>query len=152
VRSSPSGARVTLNGQPRGVTPLDLRDVAFGAYEVQVARPGYAPDTRRVVLSDRTPVVSFSVSLAAGGVPPVAEPARSAQAAALDIVSKPPGARVLIDGAFVGLTPLRLPELAAGAHTIRLELDGHRPWTTTVALEAGRAERVAASLEQDIPR
>jgi PEGA domain len=40
VRSDPSKARVTIDGQARGSTPLTLRDVAPGDYEVVVERAG----------------------------------------------------------------------------------------------------------------
>ena len=41
VRSEPSTARVTIDGQPRGSTPLTLRDVAPGSYQVVLERAGW---------------------------------------------------------------------------------------------------------------
>ena len=40
VRSEPSRARVTIDGQARGSTPLTLRDVAPGDYQVVLERGG----------------------------------------------------------------------------------------------------------------
>jgi PEGA domain len=40
VRSEPSRARVTIDGRDRGSTPLTLRDVAPGNYEVVLERAG----------------------------------------------------------------------------------------------------------------
>ena len=41
VRSEPSKARVTIDGQARGSTPLTLRDVAPGNYQVVLERAGW---------------------------------------------------------------------------------------------------------------
>ena len=41
VRSEPSKARVTIDGQDRGSTPLTLRDVAPGDYQVVLERAGW---------------------------------------------------------------------------------------------------------------
>lgn len=53
-----------------------------------------------------------------------------------------------LDGRLIGKTPMLIPEVAAGSHTIRLELATFNAWTTTVDVKAGDAVRVAASLEQ----
>src|SRR5690606_36457925 len=39
-RSSPAGD-VRINGQPRGRTPLVLRDLPFGSYVIAISREGY---------------------------------------------------------------------------------------------------------------
>jgi PEGA domain/Putative binding domain, N-terminal len=41
VSSEPQGARVSVDGQPRGSTPLTLRDVAPGTHHIVLAQAGY---------------------------------------------------------------------------------------------------------------
>ena len=41
VRSEPSAARVTIDGQARGSTPLTLRDMTPGDYQVVLERAGW---------------------------------------------------------------------------------------------------------------
>ena len=52
VRSTPAGAGVLVDGQSRGVTPLDLRELAFGAHTIEVSHPNHETRQRRVTLSD----------------------------------------------------------------------------------------------------
>jgi hypothetical protein len=66
----------------------------------------------------------------------------------MTVVSRPAGARVFVDGKLVGTTPLQVPAVAPGSHSVRLELDGYRGWSTTTSVEAGEQKRIAASLEQ----
>ena len=51
IESQPSGATVTVDGRPQGVTPVDVADVPFGAHEVKIELKGYAPTTETVTLS-----------------------------------------------------------------------------------------------------
>ena len=41
VVSEPAGARVTINGESRGRTPLELGELAFGRYDVRVEQAGF---------------------------------------------------------------------------------------------------------------
>lgn len=66
----------------------------------------------------------------------------------LQIVSRPAGAEVLVDGRTVGRTPLVVGDVRPGSHSVRLELPGFRRWATSVDVEPGQRTRVAASLEQ----
>ena len=88
---------------------------------------------------------------------PVAVPADPAPAApvvggpgAVYVDTRPPGATVLIDGATVGVTPVLVPDVAAGAHRVRIELAGYRPWVTDVTVPAAERVRVGASLQPDV--
>jgi hypothetical protein len=66
----------------------------------------------------------------------------------VQVLSRPEGAEVFIDGEMVGRTPLVVPSVRPGVHDVRLELAGRRPWTTSVRVVPGDRARVAASLEQ----
>lgn len=66
----------------------------------------------------------------------------------MQVLSRPAGANVIVDGQLIGQTPLLLPGVTAGAHDVRLELEGFRPWATSVEIRPGVRARVAASLEQ----
>jgi len=66
----------------------------------------------------------------------------------IEVVSRPSGAQVMLDGRSIGRTPLSLADVPNGAHEIRLDLPGFRPWGTSVSVSAGQRTRVAASLEQ----
>ena len=64
------------------------------------------------------------------------------------IESRPPGAKVFVDDKFVGTTPLNLSTVSAGDHTVWLERDGYRRWTSPVHVAAAERNRVTASLEK----
>ncbi len=73
---------------------------------------------------------------------------RTAFEGSLVVASKPGGATVQLDGRPVGTTPLTMPAVAAGAHAIRLELAGYQVWSASVQVNAGKVNRVTASLER----
>ncbi len=82
---------------------------------------------------------------------PVALTPRSAaesDTGALQVLSRPSGAQVVVDGRVAGKTPLSIPGVRAGAHDVRIELPGFRRWATSVTVTGGDRTRVAASLEQ----
>ena len=56
-------------------------------------------------------------------------------------------ADVLIDGKFVGNTPMNLYKLAAGEHAIEVRAAGYASWTRTLTVVGGTISRVAATLE-----
>jgi serine/threonine protein kinase len=151
VRSMPARAAVVVNNVWRGRTPLTLRGLAFGTHTVRVVEKGYEPETRRVSLDGRVPAATVSVQLertAPQRVETRPTPAPGATTGSLYIESRPTGAKVSVDGRLVGTTPLLIGDLAPGGRAIRLEHPGHRPWTTTVQITAGRRQRLAASLEE----
>jgi hypothetical protein len=63
------------------------------------------------------------------------------------VLSHPAGARVLVDGQYLGTTPL-MTNVAPGDKTVKLELPGHKPWSANVRVNVGKRVRVAASLEE----
>jgi eukaryotic-like serine/threonine-protein kinase len=46
---NPPGARVYINGAPRGTTPMTVR-LDLGQYQVRLSRPGYQEVERQVTL------------------------------------------------------------------------------------------------------
>jgi hypothetical protein len=66
----------------------------------------------------------------------------------LSISSRPAGATVTLDGRVVGVTPLTLPEVAAGSHAVRLELEGYHTWSVSAQVVSGQQKKVTASLER----
>jgi hypothetical protein len=68
---------------------------------------------------------------------------------AMSVDSHPAGANVYIDGQLVGKTPVSLPQVGPGSHVIRLELDAHRGWSSSVRVAPGGQNRVTASLEEE---
>jgi hypothetical protein len=149
IRSQPSGAMVTIDGRLMGETPIVLRDLAAGPYLLQVARPGYAPHQERVTLpaggGERTLSVALEAGVTAPG-PAQRSPAPGPGRGAIQVDSTPRGARVVVDGRFVGLTPLRIPEVASGSHAVTIELAGHSSVTRRTLVESGQTAKVSVAL------
>ena len=154
VRSTPAGARVTVDGRDSGVTPIAVRELANGTHHVVVTRDGYAPTERRVVITASRPAQSITVALdrmnasATSGAEP--EPAGGAErfVGTLQVDSRPTGAKVFVDGRLVGSTPVSVGNVRAGEHAVRLEHDGYRRWSSSVRVVAAERNRVTASLER----
>lgn len=142
IRTTPPGAAVTINGQDHGRTPLALGDMPFGTYRVEVGIEGFQSVTRELELAPDATVASAAIELPRAAAPPP-EPV----VGGIAVTSRPSGARVLLDGQDVGVTPTVISDVAAGAHDLRIELDGYRPWLASVDVPAADQVRVGASLD-----
>ena len=152
VRTTPAGARVTLDGRPVGQAPLTIPNLGRGTHTVRVTRDGYASIERRVVITANQPTSTLTLNLTRIAAPQRSRPAPPEQRAPLtaDVLfeSRPTGATVFMDGKRIGTTPMALPSVRVGSHAFRFELAGHKPWSASVPVVAGQKNRVAASLEQ----
>ena len=113
VQSRPQGARVVVDGKESGVTPTTIR-LPAGPHvlEVQVGK-----SEPRVIPLTITAGVQTSQYIELRDV---------AATGGLEIRSNPSGARITIDGQPRGTTPATIPNLAAGDHTVVLELGGRK--------------------------
>jgi hypothetical protein len=148
VRSSPSGARVFFNGKEIGTSPVTIRDVGQGTHTIRVTRSGYLSQQRRVSVSAAQPTSPLTFELARERAAPAPAAQAAGGSAPLMVESRPPGARVFLDGKLVGTTPLTMSDVPAGAHAVRLDLAGYRPWVSSVRVVAGEPGRVTASLDR----
>jgi hypothetical protein len=159
VKSTPSRASVTVNGTWRGRTPLTLDDLAFGKYVVRVVQPGFRTAREEFTLNARDAAHTVNTRLerestgavaSSGGAPAsrrtdVSPPVSFTGSLYVD--SRPRGATVFVDGRSIGQTPVMLPNVPAGAHVVRIELTGKKPWTSSTRVASGETARVTGSLE-----
>lgn len=123
VQSSPPGARVSVDGSNRGITPITVR-LPSGAHVLEVQIGKSEP---RVIPLTIQAGVQTAQYIELQGVQATGT---------LEIRSQPPGARVTIDGQPRGTTPATIRDLAAGDHSVVLELGG-RKVTQAVKIDAG---------------
>jgi hypothetical protein len=133
LHSVPDGASVTVNGEYRGKTPLAISGLSPGNYAVSFLRSGF------MELSTRVRVEPGVIADAAVILQP--------ESGMLAVNSTPPGARVLLDGADVGIAPVVLENISAGNHTVTLEMDGYIPAARQVRINAGQVTPVGVSLD-----
>ena len=137
VQSEPPGAAVSVDGQPRGVTPVDIAGLGLGSHAVKVELKGYEPRSEKVTLDARAPRAELVIRLSRA-------PAATGLA---DILSVPFGAVVSVDGSAVGYTPLTSWRLKPGSHKVHIAKDGHEPWTGTLAVQPGKRARIDVELK-----
>ena len=130
ITSEPSGARVSIDGEARGVTPLTVTLLA---------------GSHRVDLTSGTKVRTHTLNVGAGRESSLHAalevPASKPAVGGLSISTEPSGARVWVDDHARGQSPVSISDLAPGPHQIRVS--GPRGSVTrTVSIEAG----VVASL------
>ncbi len=125
VSTSPPDARVYINDQHAGESPLSLTNLAVGVYSVRVDRRGFAPQERAVELaSGARRIEEFRLERTSG---------------TLVLVTEPAGVEVVLNGERVGTTqagtsevisePFTIDYVAAGEHRLQLLRAGytHRP-------------------------
>lgn len=120
VSTEPSGARVFLNGVPYGESPVDIDRIPEGTAILEVRAEGYRE-------------VRQEMRLAVGDDKPIAIELE-ALPATLQIVTVPAGARIYVDDAFRGESPLTLEDLTPGQHRVRADLVAHDPMARNVVL------------------
>jgi hypothetical protein len=132
VTTRPEGAQVSLDGEPRGVTPLTL-SVPPGEHQLRV----------RVGSQER--VLSLTAAPGADIARDFELVAPVAATGGLSVVTDPPGAQVTIDGRHSGASPVNVDALAVGDHTIAIA-GATGSAERTVAVSAGQNATVYFSL------
>lgn len=114
IETDPAGIDVAVDGRAVGRSPIEL------------ALP---EGIRSVVLKQGTLSRTVAVKVTRGETVRhrfefVAPPAPAAASGTLQITSDPSRAALVVDGVTRGVTPLTLPDLAAGVHTIAVRFAG----------------------------
>ncbi|MFO0594945.1 MAG: PEGA domain-containing protein [Myxococcaceae bacterium] len=125
VDSEPPGARVFVNGEERGKTPLETKLAAGKNNEVRVELDGYFPDSQfRMPNANEHLTLTFPLK----------------PAAIVKVTSTPPGARVLVGMKEVlAKTPGRTAPLEKGETELLVVLDGYQPHVEKVDLPLGES-------------
>ena len=126
----PHGARITIDGELLGVSPLSDMDIPAGTRELQLHAERYKPLAQEIEVAGMRQRQQFQFSL---------EPAW----AVISLDSTPGGATVLVDGEARGTTPAQI-EILEGEHQLGLQLARHRSWQRNL--------KVVAQEDQDLPK
>lgn len=139
----PSGAAVSLNGEYRGVTPIQFQNLSPGMYQVDITMAGYRNETVRRILNEGS-MLEIGINLELLSSLPAPPGSGS-----IAVDSSPGGAVVLLDGNPAGTTPvshaaLILNTVSIGNHTVSVELAGYPAYTSTVTVIKNQVVRVNA--------
>ena len=129
IFTQPSGATVTLDGQPvAGSTPLSIPNLQVGqAYKLSIALPGHQTLSDTIVVKDGQPIQRMLTLVPAVG--------------SLTVLSTPPGAAISVDGVMRGLSPVTVEGI-----------DSSRPHPVTATLGGYQSATVAATWGQGEPK
>jgi hypothetical protein len=144
VQSTPVGASILLDGQLRGVTPIDLPDVSAGEHELVLDFNGQRVRQTVTVAAGATTTVALPIDAPAvemAGMMPPAAPTTGTV-----LVQAPFDMDVLEGGRRVGVTGKRLT-LAPGPHVLEIASETLAFRTqANVEVVAGRNHRVPVVL------
>lgn len=125
ITSEPSGARVSIDGEARGATPLTVTLLA-GSHRVDLTSGNKVRTHTLNVGAGRESSLHAALEVASSA-PPVG---------GLNITTEPSGARVWVDDHARGQSPVSISDLKPGTYQIRVS--GPRGSVTrTVSIEAG---------------
>ena len=126
VTSSPSRARVFIDGTEVGETPYKI-EREEGKYILRVERAGCNPEERNVrIFKRRTANIHIKLGQKTGGV---------------TVTSSPAGAEVFIDGVKRGVTPCTVEALEVGEYTLRLTRAGYDPAGGKLSVVPGTTDK-----------
>ena len=123
VDSLPAGARVSIDGEVVGATPLRDLPVEAGEHSLRLEGERYLPLEQPLLVTGRNIQQQLQLQLA----PAWAE---------VTVDSLPPGAAVMVDGESVGTTPA-VVEILQVERQLILQYSGYADWQQTLEVSAG---------------
>lgn len=132
VSSEPAGARLLVDGEERGVTPLTTQILA-GNHPIELRLEGFKSWSTDVQVKANEPMTLGPIRL---GLPD----------GRLVLRSEPSGASVSVGGVYRGQTPVTLELRPDIAHNVVLTLPGYEAATRQLSLSAGENRALSVPL------
>jgi formylglycine-generating enzyme required for sulfatase activity len=131
LASTPTDASVSVNGEYRGRTPMNLRLRPGQTHSISISKPGYEPSNQQMsVAADSGRSVSVDLVALYGEVA---------------VESAPVGAEIYVDDRLVGTTPSRL-ELLSVPHVVEVKAEGYAPDRREITPRPGYSQALAFDL------
>jgi tetratricopeptide (TPR) repeat protein len=128
IRTEPAGASVFVNGHLAGATPVSVTGLTSGGdYSVRLEKEGFRPLIKNFKLDSGGTKISESLQRRGHG--------------SLKVDVQPAGSEVLLDGEFVGHTPMYQEKVPVGLYELQIRKTNFKPYvqrvevTTEVPLE-----------------
>lgn len=136
LRSDPDGARISIDGQPAGTSPLTV-ELEVGPHEITAHLDGFDDATRSIrVLPGKRASATLPLTTRAATLTVHTTPAAEAD--------------VLIDGQRVGKTGEAIP-LAPGTYQLEVRGQGYADRTLSVTVDSAEPKLVSLTLESARP-
>lgn len=161
IRSSPSGARVQINGTYQGKTPLRLQ-LKRGRYHLELRRARHLTWTSYLEVAPRVRLTVHAMmerirqgDPPSRGVPldgergtPPGRRTPQGQTGLLIVFAKPHGASVYWEGRLLGVTPL-LTQMPLGSHQLTIRKKGYLPQQKKAKIRVEKAFRLKVLLQRN---
>ena len=136
ITSDPIGARIFLDGDYRGKTNVDIRQVPLGPHNVTMIKDKYKVYVKTVdIYEDRTSTVDIKL-----------EPKRGS----LSIKTNPKEAKIFINEKYCGLTPRIISGLLTGEYDLSLKKEKHKDYNEKIEIIfEGTIEKTINLVEED---
>ena len=123
-----TGARLMIDGQEVGVTPISNLEVKAGTRIFEIQAENYQDIQTEAQITGCPEAQSFEFALIPGW-------------SDVFISSVPEGATVSVDGKAAGKTPVTV-ELPEGQYTLQISADGYKSWQTRLAVEPNQPQLI----------
>lgn len=131
IASNPPEAKVYVDGEYYGTTPVTF-NLTPGQYTIELIKKGYENYTSQI---DLNPGEHKSITV-------VLTPSFGY----LSINSSPLGAKIYLNGSYIGKTPLTNYRLHTGRYTVKIVKEGYKEFTTTVTIKPGERTNLTTRL------
>jgi hypothetical protein len=122
LSSRPERARITINGEPIGETPLIYRSES-PKVDLEIGMDGYRTQKDEMFLSQEDTDKEYVLERLGRNI---------------ELKSTPSGAKIFLDGEDTGqMTDVVLPYVSFGTHRVRLSKKNYADWNSTVEIPVG---------------
>ena len=132
--SIPSGAKVIINTNFQGYTPLIIRPVPNGSYQIILQYAGYNDWSQNITVNNDAKTVNVTLS---------ASPATDSS---VNFISVPSGSKVFLGSMYRGDTPLTLYNITPGSYAVLVQKAEYQDWTESITVTYGNRTYVTAWL------
>jgi len=134
VSSNVKGAQVRVDGKEVKQAPVTLTDLAPGLHTVLVGKEGYASYEEKIMVIRGASLEVHAVLQAA------------AKTGAIQVTGKPKGAKVYLNGYYIGTVPIEVQDIEPGTYKIKVAQDGYEAWERSLEVKSGKKVSTDATL------